>query len=505
MNCMVEEKHGGAQTSLQFGEQFNASKAAGAPSMKPGNCRRSPAARPSQLFVVQPPRVVTAATCQAAASRGVFDALDQSGKHSPRLGSLLGRSSFPRSRSAEHAHDKQEGHYAIRFFGVQPDIDFTFKRSTGDFSPRLAGTRQEQVPFLSGHGTRSAFSDHREALKAFGTFGVGPSVEVIDRRGVGSCSPRLEDKAMLSRGSPHRRNSYLHDCRTFGLSDINEIRRLGTGDCSPRWDPDACVAATVATRDISSRTSPTNFISTEARLAREPFRKSKSMQTLEQAEAPDSPLSPKSPKTQRELWQAQPHSSLSARSPMSGRSHSPPHHEMHAGGLAGGQPDDKECSLYAPTASSRARYARDLSSLKADDKTRSGGLPTSAKTHATRSRRPSTVSEPSTSDSSISKCTHSCRLATGVSQKSQSAWTTSTGTSSLKAISHRSFKLAGTILSELKEGRTIESRASCKPMLSATSALLSQTSCPVRPECSITVGPRLAGNILADLKSQAAH
>lgn len=290
---------------------------AGIPSVKLNSPRQSPAARPSELHTLLKSRSYSL-ELPAVSPRQSSNTL---GEH--------------RQRSVDHARDKQEGHYAIKLFGVQPDIDFTFKRCLGDYSPR-----QGQRPRNGGAGSRSTFTNQCEALMACRSFGVRPSVEAIDRRGAGSCSPKLEGHDVDS----FRKRQYHLDCNRLGISDINEICKLGTGKYSPRH----------SLSGTSSKETPRNLVSMELRLAQEPFRRD-SVRVAAQPESEDA-----SPK--QETPRLSPKSTKKACPWVHCAGEAHPILDLEIAVL---DPDEQETLRWArSTSASRARNARDLSEVR---------------------------------------------------------------------------------------------------------------------------------------------
>merc|ERR1719310_2369598 len=186
------------------------SQAAGAPSEKLESTRLSPDVRPSEL------------------DWGLLFA-SRSCSSLPERGGQARRPS-PRERPPEIARNKNEATKAMSLFGAQPEIDFTIKRGSGAYSPRSGGPPRDGTG--GGAGSRSAFSDQCEATQTLRFWGASPYIEVVGRRGMGSCSPRSEGREL--EGSCGRRHQYLQDCVRSGLSDISEVHRLGAGECSPR-------------------------------------------------------------------------------------------------------------------------------------------------------------------------------------------------------------------------------------------------------------------------------
>eukprot|EP00928_Gymnodinium_smaydae_P025036 TRINITY_DN20079_c0_g1_i1.p1 TRINITY_DN20079_c0_g1~~TRINITY_DN20079_c0_g1_i1.p1 ORF type:complete len:511 (+),score=74.90 TRINITY_DN20079_c0_g1_i1:91-1623(+) len=295
----------------------------------------NPAAKPS----------ASAQLCLAAtAPHSSRDAALSPGR---RLGCLLSRGPAPRERTSEFASDKQETHYAFSRFGVQPDIDNTFKRFAGDFSPG----RERKVD--GGHGIRSTSSDQFEALKAFRTFGgVATPVEVLARRGRGACSPRMRDGC----DDAARRSSYVRDCSRYGNSDIDGICRLAPGGFSPRQGGSAGSDGALS----PAIQAASGFVAVESHLSAQPQRTSRA-------------LSPPS-------------------SGSGGRGASP-----SASRIA-------DASWAQSTCASRARHARDLSEVKLNLHEKFMP-PSPAKSGTTP------ISPMSTSAGTSSQCTHSCRLA----------------------------------------------------------------------------------------------
>lgn len=411
--------------------------------------RNSPAARP---------RDVTFANVHSAS--GLF----QSETSSPRLGGHLGRGITPRENG------KQESHFAIRQFGVRPDIDFTFKRSSGDFSPSQSMTCSNK-----GHGCRSTSSDLREAVQAWKLWGTGAPVESIVRRAVGSCSPRREANG----NSCLERHQYRMECRRFGVSDIEGIFKLGVGECSPRHHLGAGIL--FAARENLKRSESSNMITIESQLANELIRKSKSQKAL--LDVPETPGSPRNPDSNRSRPAPRP-----TRREWDAKSH----------------------KFASPTSSSRARHAQDLASVRsnlqsrlleeASQSTRSGpSTSASASQYSCRLAAESEISANSRTPPSTSAGTsqRSCRLAPSSSTHSLRSTRSVRSSGSSYAQSHRSYRLAGDVLSEArasKKGQTTPRASFGGPSNSLCKQMAPRTSVSGRSQ-------KLAGNILAELRA----
>jgi len=183
-----------------------------------------------------------------------------------------------------------------------------------------------------------------------------------------------------------------------------------------------------------------------------------------------------------------------------------------------------------PTSASRARNAQDLSNVKllhgcSSRTTRSGTTDSAASSSVgdtasacARSCRLGTESSSAASVSSSSRCMRSCRLGSETSSLSgsvstsrcthscrvsqRSTFSSASTTSSLFPASQKSFKLAGDILSQLKLPKS-GSRTSRPPSTFNSFFDASISDCQgwmIQPQ-----GPKLAGNILSDLRSSPSR
>eukprot|EP00929_Paragymnodinium_shiwhaense_P083502 TRINITY_DN44547_c0_g1_i1.p1 TRINITY_DN44547_c0_g1~~TRINITY_DN44547_c0_g1_i1.p1 ORF type:complete len:580 (-),score=108.50 TRINITY_DN44547_c0_g1_i1:196-1935(-) len=533
--------HGEAGGAAAAGAS-SSSAAAGAAARSfrfPGSVRPSPAARPSDLNW---------------SFRGPSPATEARSASPPINGG-----SPPRVQGWMHAVGKQESHRAFRSFGVQPDIDFTFKRRSGDCSPTRPGESGSPPPQSQpaassrSHGQRSSYSDQREALKAFGSMGVGPGVDCIERRGRGSCSP-------LREGFRHQQqNDYM-----FGVCDINEISRLRVGQCSPRLDGSELAANRSFAWPAAKDGDVSNFVSREVNLKsfRQSFRKSRSCDELDTAGLTDlecRSASPSQPRTRRRAtssdleprtqlgdgapsWLALPFAAKAEtrrRQPMSVGAHlsaarlqagaSPGRANARAGHTMSELAQDAtNAPIYVqPTESSRARFTRDLSAMKGselhalnalNDRLRKApanhpqlkllsrkGKEKAEVARDARSEAASSAKPTGSSAASSSQCVASYKLAAKRSQLSKSersVWSTST-TSTGYPQSHQSFKVAssGEILAELRANKEVPRRPRQEATGKHTPAALKRAASPAREKPSSTTGPKLPGAILAEFRT----
>jgi hypothetical protein len=104
-----------------------------------------------------------------------------------------------------------------------------------------------------------------------------------------------------------------------------------------------------------------------------------------------------------------------------------------------------------------------------------------------------------------SQCTHSCKLAASKSQLSRSVWSTSTTSTAIQ--SHKSYKLPGNILTDLKQSKTISRTPRPAPFRLQGSIPTKIAS--ASPQFDVALPRRekktLAGNILADFRNSPSE
>mmetsp|Transcript_83846 Transcript_83846/g.138646 ORF Transcript_83846/g.138646 Transcript_83846/m.138646 type:complete len:389 (-) Transcript_83846:15-1181(-) len=275
------------------------------------------------------------------------------------------------------------------------------------------------------------------------------------------------------------RHQYRTECARLGVSDIDRIFKHGVGECSPRHHLTAGLLFAARTKH-SKRDSSLNLITTESRMAStNPFRKKKSQQTdPTHMVVPDSPLSPRNPRVQT--------------------------------GKSRRESDQDHWAL--PTSSSRARHAQDLATVRQNlqnrfleaSSTRSLPSSTAASQYSCRlaaSDSPYISTPPST----LGGSQYSCRLAPSSNEDSlrSNSSIRSTRTGSSYTNSHRSYKLAGEVLSEL---RAKKGQRAPRPSHGGPSGhLCMHMAAPRMMPMNIPGGAKLVGNILAELRASRSR